>query len=79
MAEGNADEACGAARHVLASTRELGSYLVVQQLEGLKQLLDPYRHSPEVASFLDELGGELRQRRWLKHWISPAGPAIGPT
>ncbi len=74
IARGQPEEACAAAYEVLDTTRALGSYLVVQQLEELDQLLAPYRRNPDVATFLDHLREELRERRWLTQWLPPAEP-----
>lgn len=79
IAQGHTDEACCVAREVLNSTRGLGSYVVVRQLEQLKQSLARYRHNPDVATFLDDLGEELRERQWLVHWIPPADARTGAT
>ena len=69
VAEGKPDQACTVATEVLDTTRSLGSYLVVQQLDELERLLGPYRRNREVAAFLDTLNAELRERRWLAHWL----------
>jgi transcriptional regulator with XRE-family HTH domain len=81
IAEGRPDEACVVAAEVLEATRNLGSYLVVQQLEESARLLSPFRRSHDVAEFLDILNAELRERRWLADWLSPidAGrPTVAP-
>jgi tetratricopeptide (TPR) repeat protein len=69
IAEGKPDEACAVATEVLEATRSLGSYLVVQQLEQLERLLEPHRRNRDVSAFLDCLNAELRERRWLAHWL----------
>lgn len=69
IAEGRPDEACAVATEVLDSTRSLGSFLVVQQLEQLERLFEPHRRSHDVSTFLDCLSTDLRERRWLAHWL----------
>jgi len=69
IAEGKPDEAFAVAYDVLDGTRVLGSYLVVQQLGELDQLLVPYRRSHDVTTFLGRLRQELRERRWLAAWL----------
>jgi hypothetical protein len=78
IAEGRPDEACAVATEVLDSTRSLGSYLVVQQLEQLERLLEPHRRNRDVTAFLDCLSAELRERRWLAHWL-PAMDGDAPS
>jgi hypothetical protein len=70
--QGHTDEACTVSRELLRSTRELGSYLVLRQLDRLQQALMPYRNRPHVVAYLDESAGELQRRQWLAHWM-PAG------
>jgi hypothetical protein len=77
VAERKPDEACDIAYEVLDATRALGSYIVVQQLEELDRLFAPYRRNRDVTMFLEVLRDELRERRWLSHWLPPddADPA----
>lgn len=56
------DKACAAAAQVLDATQSLGSYLVIQQLLDLKQLLEAHRASKVVADFLVCLGQALKER-----------------
>jgi len=69
MATGNGARhcACGVRltgeADVLDTTRALASDPVVRQLCTVGQQLRQYRQSPTVASFLDHLGEELRNRR----------------
>ena len=77
IVEGKPDEACVVASEVLDSTRGLGSYLIVQQLEELARLLHPFRRSHDVSAFLDTLNAELRDRRWLADWL-PMLDVAGP-
>jgi hypothetical protein len=65
LAQGRLDEACALAHEVLAATRHLGSYLVVQQLLDLRQRLAPQRSSAAATMFLGSLDEALRERRWL--------------
>jgi hypothetical protein len=69
IAQGRPDEACAVAYDVLDATRTLGSYLVVRQFEDLAERFAPYERAREVAAFLDCLREELRERRWLAHWL----------
>lgn len=69
VAQGRVDEACAMAGDVLAATRGLGSFLVVQHLERLRRSLGAHRAVPEVAAFLDVLTEELRERQWLAAWM----------
>jgi hypothetical protein len=78
IGQGKPEEACGVAYDVLDATRSLGSYLVVRQLEELAQRFEPYQRAREVAAFLDCLSEELRERRWLAHWLpSTDAPSNG--
>jgi len=78
IAEGRPEQACAVATEVLGATRGLGSYLVLQQLDRLTRLFRPHRRSSEVAVFLETLGGELRERRWLANWL-PAADGGAPS
>ncbi|HET8657467.1 MAG TPA: helix-turn-helix domain-containing protein [Micromonosporaceae bacterium] len=76
--EGEPEHACAVAQEVLDTTRTLGSYLVLRQLEQLPQQLARYRGNRQVATFLEHLGTQLRERCGLPHWASsPSGPATG--
>jgi len=77
IAEGRPDEACRVAYDVLDTTRTLGSYLVVRQLEQLDELFAAYPRSRDVLIFRERLRDELRERRWLAHWL-PSGEPDGP-
>ncbi|SBW23038.1 hypothetical protein FDG2_3471 [Candidatus Protofrankia californiensis] len=71
IAQGKPDEACAVAQAVLDATRQLGSYLVIQQLLDLKQLLEPHRATNKtVAAFLPCLEEALRERLWLYQWLT---------
>ncbi|MGH3909038.1 MAG: hypothetical protein ACRDTE_33390 [Pseudonocardiaceae bacterium] len=70
---GKLDEACALARDVLNATQSLGSFLVVQQLRDLRQLLQPHRVNKVVADFLDCLDETLRERMWLYQWLNKDG------
>lgn len=77
IAQGKPDEACAVAQEILDATQQLGSYLVIQQLLDLKQLLEPYRDSGVVADFLLCLEEALRGRLWLYQWLTKDGRAGG--
>lgn len=67
------DEACAVAREALTATSSLSSYLVIEQLQQLRQLLRPYRANVVVKEFLAELTGELATRSTIHQWLG-AGP-----
>ncbi len=75
IAQGKPDEACAVAQEVLDATQQLGSFLVIQQLLDLKQLLEPYRTSRAVAEFLTCLDEALTERVWLYQWLTRDGRA----
>ncbi|GAA0911818.1 hypothetical protein [Virgisporangium aurantiacum] len=57
----------GATRTVSPPTtsRQLGSYIVLRQLEVLKGQLGPYRSSSIVSDFTLQLEEQLRRRAWM--------------
>jgi hypothetical protein len=63
--ERDLDEASAVGRDVLDGTQALGSFLVVRQLQRLRDLLAPDRSAPAVAEFLGYLDEELRRRMVL--------------
>jgi hypothetical protein len=65
LAKGRLDEACALATEVLATTRHLGSYLVLRQLLHLRTQLEPQRPSVATSEFFGALDEALRERRWL--------------
>lgn len=67
---GQPEQACAVAHDVLDATQSLGSYLVIQQLGDLHQLLAPYSANPVMKDFLDCLNEALRQRAWLCQWLT---------
>lgn len=73
MAQAKPDEACALASEVLDSTRQLGSYLVIQQLMDLRKLLKAYRKNRAIAGFLICLDEALRERAWLYEWMARDG------
>jgi tetratricopeptide (TPR) repeat protein len=73
IAQGRPEEACAVAQDVLDATQSLGSYLVIQQLLDLQQLLEPYRPTQVVADFLLCLEEALRERVWLYQWLTEDG------
>src|SRR5260370_18362551 len=52
IAQSKPDEACAVGSKILNATEALESYIVVQQLLGLRRLLRPYRSDITVAVFL---------------------------
>lgn len=70
IAQDDADQACALAQDVLNSTQSLGSYVVLQQLRGLEELLQPHQENKTVADFLRCLDEILRERLWLYQWLS---------
>lgn len=66
-AENDWDAVCALGREVLDSTASLGSVLVLQQLNALRQRLEQTAgRTGVVEEFLDELSPALRQRWWLQ-------------
>jgi tetratricopeptide (TPR) repeat protein len=70
IAQGKPDEACSMAAEVLDATRSLGSFLVIQQLQDLRRLLQPYQSSTVVGEFLTSLEEALTERLWLYRWLA---------
>lgn len=70
IAQGRPDEACGIAAEVLDATQSLGSFLVIQQLQDLRRLLQPYRRAAVVSAFLAKLDEALAERLWLYRWLA---------
>lgn len=70
IAQGKLEQACAIAHDVLTTTQSLGSYQVIHQLLGLKQLLEPHRVNTMVADFLLCLEETLRERTWLYQWLT---------
>jgi hypothetical protein len=82
IAQGKPDEACGIAAEVLNATQSLGSFLVIQQLQDLRRLLQPYQSSRFVSAFLVSLEEALAERLWLYRWLAQSntgGMNIRPT
>jgi ATP/maltotriose-dependent transcriptional regulator MalT len=73
IARGKPDVACAVAQEVLDATQQLGSYLVIEQLLDLKQLLEPHRGNRVVGDFLACLEEALRERLWLYQWLNRGG------
>ncbi len=78
IAQGKPDEACSVAHEVLQGTQSLSSFLVLQQLRELQELLQPHRSNRVVADFLECLTGGLRERLRLYRWLAADGHG-GPT
>jgi transcriptional regulator with XRE-family HTH domain len=70
VAQGEPDEACALAEGVLDATQALGSFLVLQQLFDLKQVVERHRANSVVADFLSRLDEALKERMWLGRWLS---------
>lgn len=70
IAQGEPEDACAVAHEVINATGSLGSYLVIQQLLGLKQQLEPYRSNKTVTDFLTCLEATLQERRGLYQWLA---------
>jgi len=73
VAENRPDEACAVAKEVLDSTQWLGSFLVIQQLLQLKELLNPYQADAAVKDFIGCLEEAVHERRWLWQSAEYAG------
>ena len=71
IAQSEPEQACTLIQEVLDATQSLSSYLVIQQLRELAQLLEPYRANQAVAVLCTSLHGALRQRLWLYPWLAP--------
>jgi hypothetical protein len=72
--ERNLDEATAVGRDILDGTRALGSFLLVRQLQRLRDLLAFDRSAPAVAEFLEYLDQELRRRMVLYRSFSADHP-----
>lgn len=70
IAQGEVDHACALAQEVLDATQSLGSYVVLQQLVELKELLTPHHKNKTVADFLAYCDQVLRERLCLYQWLS---------
>jgi hypothetical protein len=73
------DEARALGYEVLAGTQALGSFRVIQELQTLEQLLEPYRSVRVVADFLAYATETRQERMWLYHWLGPAAVSTLPT
>ncbi len=73
IAQGKPDEACTIAQEVIDSTQSLGSFLVIEQLLELQQLLQPHRANTVVGEFSTCLEEALRERLWLYQWLTKDG------
>ncbi|MBO2448728.1 hypothetical protein J4573_16620 [Actinomadura barringtoniae] len=73
IAQDRPDEACSVGREVLDATESLSSYLVIEQLREVQDLLKPYRASRVVAEFLRRLHDVLRERVLLYRRLSADG------
>jgi tetratricopeptide (TPR) repeat protein len=71
IAQSEPEQACALIQEVLDATQSLSSYLVIQQLRGLAQLLEPYQANQAVAIVCTSLHAALRERLWLYPWLAP--------
>lgn len=62
IAQDRKKEACTVVQEVLNATESLSSYLVVEQLREVRDLLMPYHSDREVTEFLRYLSAVLRER-----------------
>lgn len=69
IAKGEADEACAVVDQALDATRQRSSFLVIQQLGEVRQLLLGSKDSSVVTTFLPRFESELAQRSWLYDWL----------
>jgi hypothetical protein len=70
VAQGHPDAACSLATEVLTATQSLGSYLVINQLLRVQELLQPHRASTVVSGFLDNLEEAVAERLRLYQWLN---------
>ncbi|MFI0368851.1 helix-turn-helix domain-containing protein [Actinomadura sp. 1N219] len=77
IAQGKPDEACSLAREVVDVIQGLSSHLVVQQLQELHALLEPYRSNTTVAEFLPSLDEAVRGRLGLYSWLGSDASTSG--
>ncbi len=75
LEQGTVDEACAVAAEVLRSTRALGSYRVVQQIQEFRETLDSHRGIRVVDEFLEQSSQALRERLWLYRLADGSGHA----
>jgi len=69
LAHGEPEEACAVACTVFDITESLSSYLVVQRLLQLSQLLKSYRDVVEIREFLDCVETALPRRLLTYQWL----------
>jgi transcriptional regulator with XRE-family HTH domain len=72
--ERNLEEASAVGRDVLDGTQGLGSFLVVRQLQRVRDLLAADQAAPAVGEFLGYLDDELSRRMKLYHSFSADHP-----
>ena len=68
--QGEPEQACDLARDVVQATQSLGSYLVVHQLQEIRNQLSQYTGIASVSETREILGTAVRQRLWLQQWIT---------
>lgn len=77
IARGKPEEACELAGEVIGVIQGLSSHLVVQQLQELHVLLEPYRSNTTVAEFLPSLDDAVRGRLGLYSWLGSDASTSG--
>jgi ATP/maltotriose-dependent transcriptional regulator MalT len=66
VTRGEVDEACTLTQDAVASTRSLGSVVLVDQLRHVSLLLGPHaRRSAQVPPLLERLNETVRERAWI--------------
>jgi ATP/maltotriose-dependent transcriptional regulator MalT len=78
IAQGEPDQACALAQGVVDATQALGSFLVLQQLLDLKEVVERHRTNSVVADFLSRLEEDTKERMWLGRWVTNEG-SVGRT
>jgi tetratricopeptide (TPR) repeat protein len=68
--QGELEEACRIIREAVEATQSLGSQLVVQQFQGVRDQLAPHAGSADVHETRQILANAVRQRVWLQQWIT---------
>jgi tetratricopeptide (TPR) repeat protein len=68
--QGELEEACRTTREVVEATQSLGSQLVVQQFQDIRDQLAPHAGSTDVHETRQILADAVRQRVWLQQWIT---------
>ncbi|MFB7507960.1 XRE family transcriptional regulator [Streptomyces broussonetiae] len=72
--QGNLDAAVSVGHDLLSTSLTLGSVRVVQQLDGLRRLLEPHRGYPPVREYLTRFDDARRARMLLLADLIPPSP-----